>query len=128
MRNKTAERNGEAPERSEGELRARIRRDLERMGVAPGFSECVSGRLEASVAGLAPCEYGAVLSSVAAAYGERAVGDPADTTADDIADVQRLMQGFREEVQKLDEGLRMLSAYVARLRERGVRGRTESLH
>ena len=38
------------------------------------------------------------------------------------------MQGFREEVQKLDEGLRMLSAYVAGLRKRANRGASDTLH
>ena len=46
----------------------------------------------------------------------------------DIADIERLMDGFREEVQKLDEGLRMLSAYVAGLRKRACRGENDTLH
>ncbi len=46
----------------------------------------------------------------------------------DIADIERLMDGFREEVQKLDEGLRMLSAYVAGLRKRASRGESDTLH
>ena len=48
--------------------------------------------------------------------------------ATDVADIERLMEGFREEVQKLDEGLRMLSAYVSGLRKRAVRGEGDTLH
>ena len=85
------------------------------------FSEAVAQRLESTVAKLSPHEYGVVLSSVAAVYGERREdGDAPGIAPEDIADVQRLMQGFGEEVQKLDEGLRMLSAYVSRLRKRGA--------
>jgi len=114
---------------SSGERRSRIRLDLEELGVAPQLSEAVAQRLEATVAKLSPQEYRAVLGSVAAAYGERA-DDPGSPgiLAEDIADVQRLMQGFSEEVQKLDEGLRMLSAYVSRLRQRGVRSAVDTLH
>jgi hypothetical protein len=46
----------------------------------------------------------------------------------DVADIERLMEGFREEVQKLDEGLRMLSAYVAGLRKRAHRDASDTLH
>lgn len=125
MRDKAAARRGRSVE-DRAELCARICRDLERMGVAPEFSEGVARRLAPTVAKLSPHEVGAVLASVAAAYGER--GQGADLAGDDIADVQRLMQGFSEEVQKLDEGLRMLSAYVSRLRERGTRSAGERLH
>jgi len=110
-------------------LRNRIRSDLERLGMAAQFSETVAQRLESTVANLSPHEYGAVLSSIVAVYGvQREDPDASGIAADDIADVQRLMQGFGEEVQKLDEGLRMLSAYVSRLRERAARSDAETLH
>ena len=128
MRNKSEARAGAAPERRCDDLRVRIRRDLERMGVTPQLSECLSGRLETSVAKLSPREYAAVLGSVAAAYGERHLGGGADAVSDDIADVHHLMQGVGEELQKLDEGLRMLSAYISRLRERRTRDAAERLH
>ena len=110
-------------------LRNRIRSDLERMGMDAQFSETVAQRLEPTVAHLSPHEYGVVLSSIAAVYGVRGEDRDAPGIApEDIADVQRLMQGFGEEVQKLDEGLRMLSAYVSRLRKRAARGDAETLH
>jgi hypothetical protein len=110
-------------------LRNRIRSDLERMGMAAQVSEAVAQRLESTVANLSPHEYGIVMSSIAAVYGvQREDGDAPGIAPEDIADIQRLMQGFGEEVQKLDEGLRMLSAYMSRLRERAARSDGETLH
>jgi len=59
---------------------------------------------------------------------EECVETGSGVDAPDIADIERLMDGFREEVQKLDEGLRMLSAYVAGLRKRACRGENDTLH
>jgi hypothetical protein len=120
---------GTAPSPHGESLRTRIRSDLERMGMAAKFAETVAKRLESTVADLSPQEYGVVLSSIAAVYGvQREDRDVLDIPPEDIADVQRLMKGFGEEVQKLDEGLRMLSAYVSRLRKRAVRSGVETLH
>jgi hypothetical protein len=128
MRDKQSGNGGKATT-SGCNLRSRIRLDLERLGVTPQLSESVAQRLQGTVGKLSSHEYRAVLSSVAAAYADR--GDDGATPGilpEDIADVQRLMQGFSEEVQKLDEGLRMLSAYVSRLRKRGVRSAVDTLH
>jgi hypothetical protein len=38
------------------------------------------------------------------------------------------MQGFAGELQKLEEGLRMISAYVLRMRNRATRDGGEALH
>jgi hypothetical protein len=65
-------------------------------------------------------------AAVSEAKGVEAVAS--SVAAVDIADIERLMDGFREEVQKLDEGLRMLSAYVAGLRKRASRGESDTLH
>jgi len=110
-------------------LRDRIRLDLERRGIAPRVSRKLAERLEPRAAKLSPAEYGAVLDSIAAAYDVGTGGCDAPAIAtDDMADVERLMQGFREEVQKLDEGLRMLSAYVSRMRKRAASSAGETLH
>ena len=65
---------------------------------------------------------------VAVSESERVEARGDSVAAPDIADIERLMDGFREEVQKLDEGLRMLSAYVAGLRKRTGRGESDTLH
>ena len=129
MRDKEDSCGGAMPSAHGESLRDRIRSDLERMGMDAQFSEMVAQRLEPTVAHLSPHEYDAVLSSIAAVYGVRCEDRDAPGIApEDIADVQRLMQGFGEEVQKLDEGLRMLSAYVSRLRKRAARTSIETLH
>ena len=110
-------------------LRERIRDDLERLGLAAQVSENLARRLESTAAKLSADEYAAVLSSVAAACGvNRGDADVQGIAPADVADVERLMQGFREEVQKLDEGLRVLSAYVSRLRKRGADHVGQTLH
>jgi hypothetical protein len=106
MRSKTREREA-----------ARIREDLEKLGVAPEFSRSVSARLERFAAELAPDTYEAVLSGVAMAYGVHRKGlQGFKKTARDLEEVQRLMGGFASELRKLDEALRTLAAYVARMR------------
>jgi hypothetical protein len=129
MRDKEDSCDGGMPSAHGESLRNRIRSDLERMGMDAQFSESVAQRLESTVAHLSPHEYGIVMGSIAAVYGvQREDGDAPGIAPEDIADVQRLMQGFGEEVQKLDEGLRMLSAYVSRLRKRAARSDAETLH
>jgi len=108
------------------DLREWIRSDLARRGMADPLSEMLARKLEKTLAKLSDEEAAAVLGSVAAAYGEPR--DDRGVGPDDIADVQRLMQGFREEVQKLDEGLRVLSAYVSRLQKRGTSRAGAALH
>lgn len=96
---------------------ARIREDLEKLGVAPEFSHSVSERLERFTGELAPDTYEAVLSGVAMAYGVHRKGlEGFKKTARDLDEVQRLMSGFASELRKLDEALRTLAAYVARMR------------
>jgi len=129
MRNKGKPWDGEAAEPHGRRLIDRIRSDLERMGVAPPFSKIAAVRLEPAVAKLSPQEYEVALSSVATAYCIDREGPGSQGIApEDMADVQRLMQGFSEEVQKLDEGLRMLSAYVTRLRKRSGQAPLQTLH
>ena len=129
MESKRNALSGDRPVLERTDLRERIRSDLARLGVAERISETLARQLEPTVAKLSDEAAAAVLGSVAAAYGEGQDGcerlalDPGD-----IADVQRLMQGFRDEVQKLDEGLRVLSAYVTRLRKRSADHFDQTLH
>jgi hypothetical protein len=95
---------------------ARIRADLEQRGVVSAFSGAVAERLADIAADLAPAEYSAVLEGVAAAYGVHREG--ARGRRDEASEIQRLVADFAIELQKLDEGLRILSTYVLRIRER----------
>lgn len=96
----------------------RIREDLEKLGVAPEFSRSVSETLERFSEELPPGTYDAVLSGVAMAYGIHRKGlEGVKKTASDLEEVQRLMGGFASELRKLDEALRTLATYVARMRK-----------
>ena len=46
----------------------------------------------------------------------------------DLRELQRLMEAFGSELEKLDEALRTLSAYVTRMRDRAVSGSNRVLH
>jgi len=129
MESKRNALSGVSPTPKRAELRERIRSDLTRLGLAEQISETLAHKLEPTVAKLSDEEAAAVLGSVATAYGEqRDDSERRGVDAREMADVQRLMQGFSEEVQKLDEGLRVLSAYVSRLRKRGEDHVGQTLH
>jgi hypothetical protein len=64
------------------------------------------------------------LAAAAAPRDEAAAGpDPGD-----VEELQRLMRGFAGELRKLEEGLRILSAYVTRMRHRSESGEERTLH
>jgi len=109
-------------------LRDRLRADLDRLGLASGRIESVARQLEPMLPSLSVDEYSAVLAGVAAVTSRAESVAAESASALDIADVERLMHGVREEVQKLDEGLRMLSAYVTGLRRSSHRRVDERLH
>jgi hypothetical protein len=111
------------------DLRERVRSELARRGLPERIVETLAGKLAPTVAKLSDEEAAVVLESVAAAHGDRCEElEVGGIAPNDIADVERLMQGFGEELQKLDEGLRVLSAYVSRLRKRGAEPVDETLH
>ena len=43
-------------------------------------------------------------------------------------ELQRMLEDFAAEVQKLDEGLRLITAYLSRLREQAAPEPARSLH
>jgi len=109
-------------------LRERLCADLARLGVAAGRVEAVARELEPVASKLPVDAYAALLAGVAAAAGDVPGGALAKDRELDVAGVERLMHGVREEVQKLDEGLRMLSAYVTGLRRSSHTRVNEPLH
>lgn len=114
-------RRARVPERAR-----RVRRDLEARGVAPEFATAVGDRLERVVADLSGEAYDALLSGVAlacearrgAAPGEALAGAAEPGRRSELAEVERLVEGFADELRKIDEGLRTLTAFVERLRSR----------
>jgi hypothetical protein len=109
--------------------RERIRADLEDRGVSPGFSESLAQRLERLRSEPGSDAYSAALEGAAAAYD--AYRDGADLLEDrsrDVEEIQRLMQGFAGELVKLEEGLRIISAYVSRMQDTAGPDGSEVLH
>jgi hypothetical protein len=97
--------------------RQRIRADLERRGVATHFSEPFSERLAQIAGELSASEYHAAILAMTAAYEvvRRDAGE-LDDRCRDVREIRHLMQGFADELRKLEEGLRVVSAYLVRLR------------
>ena len=110
-------------------LRSRIRADLESRGVDSGYSDPVAERLEEIALGLSSSEYAAALEGVAVAYDVyREDCEALAHSSRDIDEIQRLMQGFAGELRKLEEGLRIVSAYVLRMHSKASRERRGLLH
>jgi hypothetical protein len=107
----------------------RIREDLERRGVSAEFSGSVSTRLETLASKLSSSEYALVLESVEAAYGAHRDDQDRSGRVDEI-EIQHMVQDFAVELKKLDEGLRVLSAYLLRIRQRtsSRKGSADQLH
>lgn len=109
--------------------RGRIRADLESRGVSSSYSDPVAERLEEVALDFSSSEYSAALEGVAAAYDVyREDCEALAHSSRDIDEIQRLMQGFAGELRKLEEGLRIVSAYVLRMHSKASRERRGLLH
>jgi hypothetical protein len=109
--------------------RQRIRVDLERRGVGEHLSEAFSQRLAEIATDLSASEYHAAVLAMAAAY-DVVQRDARELEARcrDVREIQHLMQGFAGELRKLEEGLRIVSAYLVRLRSAADGDPGEQLH
>ena len=109
---------------SPGAKKRRIRADLESRGLPREIAQPVATRLAPLLKASSARAYGAALDVAAAAVEVAAVevvrGDAGaeNDRAGDVAEIQRLMLGFTDELRKLEEGLRILSAFVLRMRTR----------
>ena len=92
----------------------KLRADLEQRGVPAALARAVSERLESQAGSLDPEAYQAVLDATCTTWGARRKAEPPDSALE----IQRLVQDFAVELQKLDEGLRLLSTYLLRIRDR----------
>ena len=109
--------------------RQRIRADLENKGVSPGVSDRLARRLERLRSEPGSDAYAAALEGAAAAYdASRGDAELLEDRSCDIEEIQRLMQGFAGELLKLEEGLRIISAYVLRMHNRASRDGGGVLH
>lgn len=120
-----ASRRKDAVARASAALERRLRRDLEARGLAAALAAPVATRIAQRAAELDGDAYGAFLDGVAAAAGARREDAGEEASA---AEIQRLVQDFAIELKKLDEGLRLLSAYLLRIRDRTARERPRVVH
>ncbi|MBW2269731.1 MAG: hypothetical protein JRH16_14255 [Deltaproteobacteria bacterium] len=105
-----------------------LARELEARGVAPAFAIPVAERLAEDDA-LCGRRREAVLEGVVAAFGAHQLDYEAlEQSARNIDDIQRLMHGFAGELRKLEEGLRVVSAYVLRMHDKANREVSKRLH
>jgi hypothetical protein len=110
-----------------GEARERICRDLESLGVSRGFSAPVAERIAGLAGELDDHTYSAILDGVVVAFdAHRSDCEAIEGRSRDLDEIQRLMHGFAGELRKLEEGLRIVSAYVLRMhsKAKGEPGRT----
>ena len=103
---------------------ARVQRDLLARGVASALARPLAARIAPRAARLSDEDYTLFLDGVAAAHG----GEDAHASESGAVELQRLMQDFAAELKKLDEGLRLLSAYLLRIRDRTRREPSRTLH
>ena len=102
-----------------------IRADLEQRGVESGFSRSVASRLAALSLDPSSPEYAAALDGAAVVHGaHRHAPFGGGEDAEQVLELKRLVEGFEGELRKLEEGLQILSAYVARM---GVRTGRETI-
>jgi hypothetical protein len=128
MRQKTSSTE-EAAAARETRRRRRIRSDLESLGMSPLVSEPVAERIDAVGAAPGSDAYRAALDGAAAAWQVyRGDCESLEQSSRDIAEIQRLMQGFAGELRKLEEGLRIVSAYVLRMHDKASRERRGAIH
>jgi hypothetical protein len=110
--------------------RERVRRDLERRGVDAAFAETLLPRVEELRGSLPAGAYAGVLAGVSLAYAAyreahaRSVGDGQEHANE----FQQLMRSFNGELQKLDEALQLLFAYLQRMRSSTPRKPDDTVH
>jgi hypothetical protein len=110
--------------------RTRIEQDLERLGVAAGAREVLASRLASLAPTLSEDAYQAALAGALVAHDlHEQSARQVERSVRDYDEIQRLLNMFGAEMKKLDEALRVLSAYVQRMRT-SVRAsaRSESVH
>ncbi len=116
-----------APTGANDRTLARVRADLERMGVHGAAGDRLARRLTALAPRLAHDGYEAALAGAALAHGvARGEREEARRSVRDLKEIQRLVGAFADELQKLDEAMGILSAYVQRMRTRAAPAPTAS--
>ncbi len=102
--------------------------ELEARGVAAEFAVSVAERL-AEGEELRGRRLDAVLEGVTAAFAAHQLDyEVLEESARNIDEIQRLMAGFAGELRKLEEGLRVVSAYVLRMHDKASSEASKHVH
>lgn len=114
-----------SPAAPAADLGQRVQRDLEARGVSKALSKPLAARIAGRVAELDDDAYTVFLDGCVAAQGAAGQAPVAEAGA---AEIQRLVRDFAIELKKLDEGLKLLSAYLVRIRDRTGRDSRRIVH
>ena len=126
MQRKWTRQRSEAP--PETSTTTRLVEDLEARGVALEFALPVAEHLAAGDE-LRGRRREAVLEGVSAAFSAHALDyAELEQSARNIEEIQRLMGGFAGELRKLEEGLRIVSAYVLRMHDKASSDLSKRMH
>ena len=100
------------------EVRDRLRRDLEARGVDPLFADAVLTRVALVSSDASEPSWEAIVEGVEVAYRVHRNGQESlRRSLRDLSELSRLVDDFGGELKKLDEGLKMLAAYLSRMRK-----------
>jgi hypothetical protein len=111
------------------QTRDRLRRDLEARGVDPLFADAVMARVELTAESASGQSWDAIIDGVEVAYHVHRKGqENLKKNLRGLTEVSRLMEDFGSEIRKLDENLKTLAAYLARMRDQFRAERPGVLH
>jgi hypothetical protein len=111
------------------EVRDRLRRDLEARGVDPLFADAVLTRVALVSSDGAEPSWEAIVEGVEVAYRVHRNGQESlRRSLRDLSELSRLVEDFGGELKKLDEGLKMLAAYLSRMRKQVCSEGRQILH
>jgi hypothetical protein len=99
-----------------------LREELERLGLAPADAGELAAHLEGLSGELPVRDYLALLGGAGLAP------RPDASQAPRSPEFQRLVEDFASELKKLDEGLRVLMAFLTRLRDHAAVETPKTLH
>lgn len=111
------------------EVRDRLRRDLEARGVDPLFADAVLTRVALVSSDASEPSWEAIVEGVEVAYRVHRNGQESlRRSLRDLSELSRLVDDFGGELKKLDEGLKMLAAYLSRMRKQVCSEGRQILH
>ena len=110
-------------------LRERVSRDLQLRGLSASAADALAESVACNVEGQSPHDYARTLDGVALGLRVQSrLTDDLSKNATDLQEIERLMTSFAGELNKLDEVLEVLAAYLRRMRTVSPARRSTILH